>query len=49
MMQPGSRELRWAGVRDGEPVELRSEPDTSPALRAWVRLARHFPYIERFL
>ena len=49
MMRRGSRELRWAGVRDGQPVELSSEPDTSVALRAWVRLARHFPYIERFL
>jgi putative cardiolipin synthase len=49
MMRRGSRELRWTGEKNGQPVELRREPDSSWWLRAWVRVARRFPYIERFL
>ncbi|MGI9245088.1 MAG: phospholipase D family protein, partial [Steroidobacteraceae bacterium] len=49
MMRPGSRELRWHGLRAGAPVELDREPDAAWYWRAWVRAARQFPYIERFL
>ena len=49
MMRRGSRELRWLGERKGAPVEAHSEPDASLWWRAWVKLARQFPYIERFL
>jgi cardiolipin synthase C len=49
MMRPGSRELRWIGEKEGRPVELHREPDSSLLLRGWVKLARQFPYIERFL
>ena len=49
IMQPGSRELRWLGEKAGAPHEVHSEPDASLWWRAWVKLARHFPYIERFL
>ena len=49
MMRRGSRELRWLGEKKGAPVEAHSEPDASLWWRAWVKLARQFPYIERFL
>jgi putative cardiolipin synthase len=49
MMRRGSRDLLWLGEKHGSPVEVRDEPDASPWWRAWVRLARQFPYIERFL
>jgi putative cardiolipin synthase len=49
MMHKGTRELRWIGEKNGQPIEHRHEPDASWFLRAWIRLARQFPYIERFL
>lgn len=49
MMRPHSRELCWQGERDGQTIRVRHEPDASPWLRAWVRIARHLPHIERFL
>jgi phosphatidylserine/phosphatidylglycerophosphate/cardiolipin synthase-like enzyme len=49
IMRRGSRELRWLGEKKGTPIEVRDEPDASPWWRAWFRLARQFPYIERFL
>jgi putative cardiolipin synthase len=49
MMRRGSRDLRWLGEKKGTPIEVRDEPDASLWWRAWVRLARQFPYIERFL
>ena len=48
-MRRGSRELRWLGEKKGAPVEVRVEPDASLWWRAWVKVARQFPYIERFL
>jgi putative cardiolipin synthase len=47
--KPLSRELRWSGQRDGTPVVVHHEPDTGWFVRAWVRLARRIPYLERFL
>ena len=49
MMRPGSRELRWLGEKAGAPHEVHREPDASLWWRAWVKVARQFPYIERFL
>jgi cardiolipin synthase C len=49
MMQRGARELYWCGERDGRPVQESTEPDTGWVLRTWVRIAKYFPYIERFL
>jgi putative cardiolipin synthase len=50
MMGPGRRrELRWLGERDGRRLEVPQEPDAGWWLRAWVTIARQFPYIERFL
>jgi hypothetical protein len=49
MMRPRSRELYWLGERDGQAVRVRHEPDASPWLRAWSRIARHIPHIERLL
>lgn len=49
IMRPGSRDLQWQGVRDGRLVTVEREPDTSVWQRAWTRVARHFPYIERLL
>ncbi len=48
-MRRGSRELRWVGEKDGAPVEVTREPDAGWWWRAWIKLARQFPYIERFL
>jgi putative cardiolipin synthase len=44
-----SRELKWTGQRDGVPVVVNQEPDTGWFVRAWVRFARRFPFIERLL
>jgi len=49
MIRPGSRQLVWQGEHDGHATMCRREPDTSWWLRAWVRIARRFPYIERLL
>ncbi|HET7204363.1 MAG TPA: phospholipase D family protein [Steroidobacteraceae bacterium] len=49
MMRRGSRELRWIGEKNGAPTELTREPDASWWWLAWIKLARQFPYIERFL
>jgi putative cardiolipin synthase len=49
VMQPRSRELHWLGERNGAPQEVHREPDASLWWRTWVKLARQFPYIERFL
>jgi putative cardiolipin synthase len=49
MIQPGSRELCWSGLRDAEPIVEHHEPDTGPWLRGWIQLARRIPSIERFL
>jgi putative cardiolipin synthase len=49
MIRPGSRELRWLGEKAGAPHEVPREPDASLWWRGWVKLARQFPYIERFL
>ena len=49
MMRRGSRELRWLGEKKGAPVEVHREPDASLWWRGWVKVARQFPYIERFL
>jgi putative cardiolipin synthase len=49
MIRPGSRELRWIGEKAGAPHEVPREPDASLWWRGWVKLARQFPYIERFL
>lgn len=49
MMRVRSRELCWQGERDGQPVRVRHEPDASAWLRAWSRIARHIPHIERLL
>jgi putative cardiolipin synthase len=49
VMMRGRRELRWIGEQNGEPVEEHREPDSPWWLRAWVKVARQFPYIERFL
>jgi cardiolipin synthase C len=49
MMRPRSRELRWIGEKNGRPIEASHEPDASRWLRAWVKLARRVPYIERLL
>ena len=48
-MPRGRRELRWIGEKNGEPTQWRREPDASWWWRAWVKVARQFPYIERFL
>jgi cardiolipin synthase C len=49
MMRPRSRQLYWQGERDGKAIRMEHEPDANSWLRAWVRIARHFPYIERLL
>jgi putative cardiolipin synthase len=49
MMRRGSRELRWLGDKDGQALDHPHEPDTSWWLRAWVKLTRQLPQIERFL
>lgn len=49
MMRRGTRQLRWIGEKNGQPVEVHREPDTSWFQRGWVRFARRFPHIERFL
>lgn len=49
IMRPGSRELCWQGLRDDRMLIVDREPDTSAWQRAWTRVARHFPYIERLL
>jgi putative cardiolipin synthase len=49
MIVPGLRQMRWGGYRDGAPVHMHREPDAGILVRAWVRLARNFPAIERFL
>ena len=49
MMRRGRRELRWVGEQKGAPVEVRHEPDSAWWWRTWVKVARQFPYIERFL
>jgi putative cardiolipin synthase len=49
MMRSRSRALCWQGERDGQPVRVRHEPDASAWLRAWSRIARHIPHIERLL
>lgn len=49
MMRRGSRELYWCGERSGRAVVERVEPDTGWLLRTWVRIAKYFPSIERFL
>jgi cardiolipin synthase C len=49
MMRPRSRELSWSGERNGNRVVVHEEPDTGWLLRAWVRFASRFPFIERLL
>jgi putative cardiolipin synthase len=49
MIRPGSRNLRWLGEKAGATQEVPREPDASLWWRGWVKLARQFPYIERFL
>ena len=49
VMRPRSRELRWLGEKNGASHEVHHEPDAALWWRAWVKLARQFPYIERFL
>jgi putative cardiolipin synthase len=49
MMRPHSRELRWQGQRDRKMLTFDREPDTTVWQRAWTRVARHFPYVERLL
>jgi len=49
IMRPGTRDLCWQGQRDGEPVVMDHEPDTTPWQRGWARMTRHVPYIERLL
>ena len=49
VMRPRSRELHWLGEKNGAPHEVHREPDASLWWRTWVKLARQFPYIERFL
>jgi cardiolipin synthase C len=49
MMRRGSRELRWVGEKNGARSEHHREPDAPWYWRSWVKLARQFPYIERFL
>lgn len=49
IMRSGSRDLQWHGERGGQAVTVEREPDTSAWQRAWTRVARHFPCIERLL
>jgi putative cardiolipin synthase len=49
IIRPGSRQLCWEGLRDGERVVVPHEPDTSRWQRGWARVTRHVPYIERLL
>ena len=49
IMRRGSRGLRWLGERNGAPLDVQREPDAARGWRARVRLARQFPWIERFL
>jgi putative cardiolipin synthase len=49
MIRPGSRELRWAGQREGHPCVVDHEPDSSHWMRIRAAVVRHLPQIERLL